>query len=67
MDIGPQSFGIASGLAVVLGIAGVVVPNSMLISTASVVMIVLGVICSLLAVGLFFAEDEDAVGTGSQA
>lgn len=59
MDLDERPLIAASGLGVVLGIAAVI-GGTTLMATGGVILIVLSVISSLLAVGIYFEEPESA-------
>lgn len=58
MELDERLFVIASAVTVVLGIWAVIFAESIIVSTLGVVSIIAGVVCFLLAVGLYFAEGE---------
>lgn len=66
MELNEWFFVVASTVAVILGVAGIVWGSTVAISTVSVVLIIAGVVFFLLAVGLYFAEDE-GVEAGQKA
>ena len=58
MDLDERLFVIASAVTVILGIWSVIYSGSTLLATLGVVSIIAGVVLFLLAVGLYFSEEE---------
>jgi len=67
MELDERLFVVASAVAVVIGIWTIIGQSNVILATIGVVSIIAGVVCFLLAVGLYFSDEDEGVEAGQGA